>query len=225
MDNQPSRPASVTALSTLPPTYAKSSALHGQVALAPWTPSEDGGLTVRGGADGWPWPYEVTQRVTIHDVCVRIDLALTNLADGPMPAGVGIHPWFRRPLEVRLAGSRVVPSNFDPAAEVEVVAGPLDLRRLRPVPEGLDGTWTDLGEPVVELLWPESGLRAEISLRSDAGRCVALASPGDIEAVAIEPQTHLPQGLRRLLSGVPGGLHVLAPGATLRLTTEWRFSR
>jgi aldose 1-epimerase len=167
----------------------------------------------------------VAQRLTIRDACLGIDLSLTNLADGPMPAGLGIHPWFRRPLAVRLAGSRVVPSNLDPAAGLEPVAGDLDLRRLGPVPEGLDGTWTDLDEPALELHWPELGLSAEISLRADAGRCVALARLPGVDAIAIEPQTHLPQGLRRLLEGQAGGLQVLAPGATLRLTTEWRFRR
>jgi aldose 1-epimerase len=209
----------------LPASFADGSALHGQVAAIPWTLADDESLVVRGGGDGWPWPYEVTQRLTIRDACLRIDLSLTNLADGPMPAGLGIHPWFRRPLAVRLAGSRVVPSNLDPAAGLEPVAGDLDLRRLRSVPDGLDGTWTDLDEPALEVRWPELGLTAEISLLADAGRCVALATLPGIDAVAIEPQTHLPQGLRRLLEGDPGGLHFLAPGATLQLTTEWRFSR
>lgn len=209
----------------LPASHVDGSALHGQLASIAWTVADDGSLSVRGGGDGWPWRYEVVERVTILGTAVRIELALTNLDDGPMPAGLGIHPWFVRPLDVRLAGAQVVPSNKDPAAGLVDVAGDLDLRRLGPVPDGLDGTWTDLDDPAVELRWPGLGLAAEIRLHADAGRCVALASPEDIDAVAIEPETHLPQGLRRLLAGEPGGLHLLAPGATLRLTTEWRFSR
>jgi len=209
----------------LPASFGDPWALHGQVITTPWTRDDGGRLVVRAGGDGWPWPYEVSQQLSIEGANLRIELALTNTSGGPMPAGLGIHPWFRRPLEVRLAASRVVPSNLDPEAVPEAVSGDLDLRRLGAVPAGLDGTWTDVDDPAVELRWPDTGLRAEISLASDAEKSVALASPSDIEAVAIEPQTHLPQGLRRLLAGEPGGLQPLAPGATLRLVTEWRFSR
>ncbi|MEW5990992.1 MAG: hypothetical protein AB1736_06555 [Chloroflexota bacterium] len=209
----------------VPESFGDGWALHGQVVDVPWDRATDGSLVVQGGGGGWPWFYRVAQRITIHDASLHIALSLTNLADEPMPGGLGIHPWFRRPLEVRLAGRRVVPSNRDPRAVLQPVTGDLDLRRLRPVPDGLDAAWTDLDDPIAELHWPKLGLRAEISLRSEAGRCVALASPTNLEAVAIEPQTHLPQGLGRLLGGEPGGLHLLGPGATLRLTTEWRFSR
>jgi len=209
----------------LPATFPDGTAIHGQVATVPWTVRDDGSFSVRGGGGAWPWAYEVEQRVAVADARVRIDLALTNLADGPMPAGLGLHPWFRRPLEVRLAGSRVVRSNTDPAATLEGVSGDLDLRQLRPVPDDLDATWTDLEEPALELRWPELGLTAEVRIHADAGPCVALASPADLDAVAIEPQTHLPDGLGRHVRGEPGGLRLLAPGATLRLTTEWLFRR
>ena len=98
-----------------------------------------------------------------------------------MPAGLGLHPWFRGPIEVQLAGSQVVPS--------------------------------DLDDPAVVLRWPDLGLSAQLSVRSGTGRCVALASPASLPAVAIEPQTHLPDGLGRFLRGEPGGLTPLAPGA------------
>jgi len=210
----------------LPATFADGTAIHGQVATVPWTVRDDGSLSVHGGGDGWPWPYEVEERVSILGARLLIELALTNLSDGPMPAGLGFHPWFRGPLEVRLAGSRVVPSNVDPAAALQPVAGDLDLRRLRPVATGLDATWTDLDDPAIELRWPELGLTSEVQFRSDAaGPCVGLASPAEFDAVAIEPQTHLPDGLGRHLRGDPGGLSALAPGATLRLEIGLTFRR
>jgi len=209
----------------LPATFADGTAIHGQVATVPWTVRGDGGLHVRGGEDGWPWGYEVTERVTVAHARLRIELALTNLADAPMPAGLGLHPWFRRPLDGRLAAARVVPSNVDLTAALEPVTGDFDLRRLRPVPVGLDATWTDLGDPALELRWPDLGLAADVTVRLDATPCIALASPAEVDAVAIEPQTHLPDGLARHLRGEPGGLRHLAPGATLRLVIDLAFSR
>jgi galactose mutarotase-like enzyme len=60
-------------------------------------------------------------------------------------------------------------------------------------------------------------------VRSGAGVCIVVASPTTLDAVAIEPQTHAPHGLRRFMSGEPGGLHPIQPGATMRLTTELTF--
>jgi galactose mutarotase-like enzyme len=61
--------------------------------------------------------------------------------------------------------------------------------------------------------------------RSDAGVWIVAASPRAVDAVAIEPQTHAPQGLRRYLNGKPDGLIALAPQATMRLTTQLAFAR
>ncbi len=209
----------------LPATYADGTAIHGQVSTAAWSVEPDGRLAVRGGGDGWPWPYEVVERVTVTESGARIELQLRNLGDDPMLGGVGLHPWFRRPLELRVAGSNVVPSNTDPASELEAVSGELDLRRLGAVPGGLDGTWTDLAEPAVELRWPGLGLAAVMSVRSEAGPCVAVASPAGVDAVAVEPETHLPGGLARFLRGSRGGLVAIEPGAALRLTIDLEFEQ
>ena len=52
---------------------------------------------------------------------------------------------------------------------------------------------------------------------------VAGASPSAMDAVAVEPQTHAPQGLRRLLAGEPGGLTMLAPRKRLSLIVRLAF--
>jgi aldose 1-epimerase len=205
--------------------FPDGSALHGQVYAAPWSVEPDGSLSIAAGGDGWPWPYACSIRVTVDAATVIIHQSLTNLAKEPMPAGLGIHPWFLRPLCIRVAASRVVPSNVDPDSALEPVAGDLDLRRLRPVPDDLDATWLTMADPAVELEWPDLGIGAVMRIRSEAGRCVAVASPASLDAVAVEPQTHAPQGLRRLLAGEPGGLRPLEPGASLWLTTELAFRR
>jgi galactose mutarotase-like enzyme len=53
---------------------------------------------------------------------------------------------------------------------------------------------------------------------------VAARLPG-IGAIAVEPETHAPEGIRRLLRGEPGGMSLLAPGETLELTMELAFER
>lgn len=207
------------------PGFPDGTAIHGQVATVPWARRGDGALVVRGGGDGWPWPYEVVERVSVAGASVGIALAITNLADDPMPAGIGLHPWFVGPPEMAIASSRVVPSNVDPVAVAELVAGRFDLRRIRPLSAGLDATWLDVADPAVELRWPSFGLEATMRLASDAGVAVAVASPAGVGAVAIEPQTHAPWGLRRFLDGAPHSLRLLPPGASLTLTIEIEVRR
>ena len=224
---------------SLPSNFPDGTAIHGQVYARPWQlaaggagrggasrdGADDGGsasFEVVAGGDAWPWPYLVEQTISAHGATLAIDLAVTNRADDPMPAGVGIHPWFLRPLRVSVDASGVFASNTEPSADPVVVAGRFDLRELRDVPDDLDGCWTGIGPDQVVLEWPSLGLRTR--MRAEAPSLhVALASPSTLDAVAIEPQTHVPAGLRRVINGEPGALTMLDPGATLRLSVEIAF--
>jgi galactose mutarotase-like enzyme len=92
------------------------------------------------------------------------------------------------------------------------------------MPDGLDATWTDLGVPPVELAWPGLGVSATMRVAADTVFIVA-ASPPSLDAIAVEPQTHAPQGVRRLLNHEPGALAVLDPRDSLRLSVDLEFRR
>jgi aldose 1-epimerase len=198
------------------------SAIHGQVYMRPWEVTGDAQLQVRAGGDGWPWPYEVSLRLGISGHTMVIDQRLTNLADDPMPAGIGLHPWFVRPIRVAIRADLVYPTNTNSPARPSPVDGPLDLRRPTEVAAGLDATWTELDDLPVELRWPTLGVHATIRAITPTLHITA-ANPTDIDALAIEPQTHAPQGVRRLINGEPGALTWLAPGAELRQTISMSF--
>ena len=55
-----------------------------------------------------------------------------------------------------------------------------------------------------------------------AGSSSRPACPGS-DAVAVEPQTHAPDGIRRLLRGEPGGLALIPPGESLELVVAARL--
>jgi len=209
---------------SVPSNFPDGTAIHGQVYDAPWAVESDQSLSVTGGGEGWPWPYQCSLRISVKDAVLTVDQSLTNLADAPMPGGLGLHPWFRRPIGLRINADAVLASNLDPDGSVETATGPMDLRAMRSVPDDLDATWLAPGDPAVELAWPEVGVTALMRVTSTAGRCIVVASPSSLDAVAIEPQTHAPQGLRRFLRGEPGGLHAIEPGGVLRLTTELTFN-
>jgi aldose 1-epimerase len=207
---------------SVPSNFPDGTAIHGQVFARPWEADGDGSFVISGGGGGWPWTYNVRQQLVLNAGAISLDHALTNRSDEPMPAGLGIHPWFRRPLEVAIHAERVHPANVAPEPWPVPVSGPFDLRELRNMPPELDATWTDLAEPPVELSWPVAGIRATMHVDAPS-RYIVAASPGDVDAVAVEPQTHAPQGLHRLLNGEPGGLVMLSPGESLGLTVTLAF--
>lgn len=205
--------------------FPDGTAIHGLVSAAPWTPDGDGSLHVQAGGDGWPWPHEVALTPSVGGRGLQFDFRLTNLAREPMPAGIGLHPWFRTPVEVSLPADAVYQANSGSAAVSQPVAGAFDLRRLGPPSTGLDGTWTRLRERRVELRWPDLGVRARLEMESDtASACVAVARPPSTDAVAIEPQTHGPDPLRRLANGEPDAPILLGPGGALRFVVRLTVS-
>jgi aldose 1-epimerase len=208
----------------LPATFADGSAIHGQVSRRAWEVVGDGLFRIAAGGDGWPWPYEVEQRIQISGQSLQLDLRLTNRSDDPMPGGLGFHPWFRRPIRVAIAAAAVHPSNLATEARPVPASGVFDRRRLEIMPDGLDATWTDLADPPVVLFWPDAGVQATMSVVAPTRFIVAATLPGT-DAVAVEPQTHAPDGLRRLARGEPGALALLAPGATLELSVGLMFTR
>lgn len=204
--------------------FRDGSAIHGQVYLRPWEQRGDGTFAVRGGDDGWPWAYETSLRIVVERGSVRLEQRLVNRSADPMPAGLGLHPWFLRPVEVAIRADAVFRDNMATTPLPEPVAGPFDLREVGVMADDLDAAWADVGEPAVELRWPDLGIRATMRIAAPTVYVVA-ASPSDVDAIAVEPETHAPQALRRLRNGEPGGLTMLEPDEALELTTDLTFER
>lgn len=221
------RPTTVAGATVdIPTNFRDGSAIHGQVYARPWNvvDGEAAAFSVSGGGDGWPWRYRVSMRMTVVASTVTVAQGVVNLADTPMPAGIGLHPWFRRPLEIAIRADLVFPENINSPPSPQPVESPFDLRTLAAMPLGLDATWTRLAVPQVDLYWPEIGVKASVEIRSRT-TFVTAASPDDLDAIAVEPQTHAPQGIRRLINGEPGALALLDPGGELTLTTQFSFQQ
>jgi aldose 1-epimerase len=212
----------------LAPNFADGSAIHGLVSAERWEAEPDGILGIRGGGAGgpWPWPFEVRLVPTIDGSALTLDYHLTNRSDGRMPAGIGLHPWFRRPLELLLPFGQVYATNLDSPTLPEPAAGRFDLSALASPVDDLDATWTGLAAPRIVLNWPGAGVSATMDVATSAPAVlVAVASPVGTEAVAIEPQTHGPDPLRRLEQDEPDAPLLLDPGDTLRLTLTLTVAR
>lgn len=213
------RPVALTA------NFPDGSAIHGLVAAEPWDQRDGGSFAIawREGAGGWPWAFALTLVCEVRGPTLRMEYRLANRSDTPMPAGIGLHPWFIRPVELRLPADAVYAANAGSAAKPTPVIAELDLRRSSAPAAGLDGTWTALAEPAVELAWPTLGVRARMTVASSTRTLVAVANPSAIPAVAVEPQTHGPDPFRRLARSEPDAPVMLPPDGEIRLDLRLRF--
>jgi aldose 1-epimerase len=209
----------------LAPNFSDGTAIHGLVVDRPWERTGEGTFRIRPASDRWPWPHEVTAAIELSGPRLRLTYRLTNLADGPMPGGLGLHPWFRRPVEIALSAATVHPDNAASDAAHVPPEGRFALDGGPPT-EGLDASWLDVEPPRVELRWPELGLSARMTMGAGDGPVhVAVASPPDPGAVAIEPVTHRPWALRRMANGDADAMRLLAPGEAMELELMMDFLR
>ena len=205
----------------LAPNFDDGSAIHGLVHDQPWERTGESTFAIRRSADGgWPWPYGVEAGVEVDGTTVRLRYRLRNDADSPMPAGIGLHPWFRRELRVGLAAACVIARNDDRAADPAPVREDRALTVDRSLPSDLDATWLALDPPAVELAWPDCGLAGMMRVRTAGRAHVAVASPAALDAVAVEPVTNVAWALDRRAEGRPEAIELLQPGAELSLDVE-----
>jgi aldose 1-epimerase len=210
-------------------------AIHGRAMKAPWTMVSDNRIEFsEDGRGNYPWPYAAWQEFGVTADSAWMKLGVENTGTEHMPAGLGIHPWWvgdDAPLEVRLPADLTYPSEdrYPVPGEPVPVRGHLDLRKLG-VPEwNIDEIWTGLTENRIELHWPTKGIRAWYEFTPNCDH-VVLATIKDIEnvdvnAYAIEPQTHASDGHRRREAGERGGIDILEAGEKLEVTYTFRVER
>jgi aldose 1-epimerase len=205
----------------LQPNFEDGTAIHGQVHAAPWERIGDASFAIERAGNGWPWRYRVEIGYAISGRRLAITQRLRNLDDAPMPGGIGWHPWFPTPVELRVNSAMTFGNATALSVDPEPVAGDLDLRQRTPMAVGVDATWAQPEDPAFELWWPD-GLHAGVRAPFPTLHVVGAFAP-QRAAIAVEPQTNAPQGLQRLLDGQPGALAMIEPGAEMVLPIEMAF--
>ncbi len=196
-------------------------AIHGVGWQRPWHVAHADGASARLVLDcpagDWPWAFTAMQDFTLAPDGFDYALSVTNRDGTPMPAGLGIHPYFPNPPETTLG------AGLDGWWRTDAFVMPLGA-----VAEARDdwthrlhaGTTTDhvfsgLAGPVT-LGWP--GHRLTMRATPNARWLVVYAPAGDT-ITAVEPVTHPTDALN-----TPGhpGLVALAPGQTMTLGASFR---
>ena len=187
-------------------------AIHGTVFDRPWHVTTAGvdhaALEVDLGP-GWPFSGRVRTSVALAPTSLTARLEL--VADEPMPAWLGWHPWFRRqlasggPVELDFSAARMYRRGDDGLPTGELVD---------PTPGPWDDAFTDLRRPP-RLTWPEA-----LALEIDSTASIWVVYDERPRAVCVEPQTAPPDAVN--LPGVP--LPIAAPGRPVSVSMDWRWT-
>jgi aldose 1-epimerase len=197
------------------------SPLHGQGWLSPWevvaSDVAEAELRFRHEPGEWPWEYEARQSFSLGATGLRIRLSCRNLADGPMPCGLGQHPYFpcgpdtlldTAVEEVWTVDEEVLPTGREPAR------GRYDLRQRSACGQSLDngfGGWNG------RLRMDTPGIPFATALVSDVSY-FQLYSPKAGGFLVAEPVTHANAALNEPEEAWQAlGIRILEPGETMTL--------
>lgn len=175
-------------------------------------------LTYRHRADAWPFDYEARQSIEVSAQGLALTLALTNLAERPMPAGLGFHPYFSGARSARLTarvdGVWLTDREVMPT-EWTVLPARWSLPKGVAVADlGADNLFTNWrGAALIDR--PDLGLRLRLTAAAPLRHLVVYTPPGE-DFFCVEPVSHINDALNAAAAErAASGLMVLAPGESL----------
>ena len=198
------------------------SVLHGQGWLGPWSVVGSGDaeaeLLFEHAVGEWPWSYEARQHFMLGEGGLAVRLSCLNTSAGPMPCGLGQHPYFHCGPDTRLdtavthaweIDEQVLPVGTVPAE------GRFDLRGRAVCGQDLDhgfGGWGGKAR-ISDPDWP-----VELILSSPDAHFFQLYSPVEGGLFVAEPVSHANAALNEPEEDWPElGLRVLEPGEEMHL--------
>ena len=196
--------------------------LHGNAHALPWTVLAQSAnhvvMVVEAAASAaWPWRYTGRMGLHLSPSALSVSVSVCNGDDRRMPAGLGLHPYFRHGPEARVGyrARSIWPPTSDFLATQARAPTPdenhLPARAMRA--GGLTdyvGAWDGLAS--VEL--PE-GDWLEIHADAVFGHLV-VHRPDSLAYLCLEPVSHVADGFNLAARGVPDtGTRWLAPGESL----------
>lgn len=221
--------------------FPDGTAIHGDVRERPWRITDRTPVSARLAFDSrehegvnFPWAFGCVARYELAPSRLDVALSVTNLGDAPMPAGVGLHPYFPRRLwsDADEVSVRAGVSGRYPADGCIPTGDAVDDGACRRLREGgplgdpdLDDVFAGFGgEAVID--WASSGVRLTLRCSESLGHLVVFtprARGGPMSWFCVEPVSMVTDGFNRLEGGDEStGVRVLEPGRTLgsRVTFE-----
>jgi aldose 1-epimerase len=190
----------------------------------------------------WPADFNlnVTYRLFRDRLCVNT--TVENLGPGPLPFGLGYHPYFRLPgVHEETVDGLVLQANVNQLWEAEDnlptgwrkdILGDIDFRYPTPIGStaldnvftGVQGSTTRLGEltELASLSHPQAMGRLRL-LADSSFRELVLFTPQHRHAVAIEPYTCSADAANLAERGIDSGWKVIPPNTEWEGTVEYHW--
>jgi aldose 1-epimerase len=204
--------------------------LHGQGWRNPWAvgaaSDREAELIYRHVHGEWPWPYEARQRFELDADGLTLRISARNLAQSPMPCGLGLHPYFpcdsKTVLDTKVELVWTIDDEVMPVAAAPAV-GRYELKDRRICGQDLDNGYEGWsGEATIR--WPDADLA--LAIRSADASRFQVYSPSEGGLFVAEPVTHSNAALNLPDSHwAAAGLRVLEPGAEFAMAARFEVSR
>lgn len=190
----------------------------------------------------WPADFELTVTYRISGCCLRVEAVVENLGPGPLPFGLGYHPYFHLhdTHEGDISG-HILRANVNevwqteqnlPTGVRQEVEGEIDFRVPKPLDAiALDHVFTAMravptrADGMVELATlshPNAGGRL-LLLADPAFQDLVLFIPPHRQAIAIEPYTCSADAANLSARGIDSGWRALAPSSRWDAAVEYRW--
>lgn len=163
----------------------------------------------------WPFRFQACQTFTLDEERLTVELSVQNTDDQPMPAGLGLHPYFPKTHSTRLRfGARQLWRNEDGLPQdLETVSSRHDhtlasdpsRTALDTMFEGWDGT--------ADIIDRASGLTLHLRADGALDRLIVFTPPGK-DWFALEPVSHVTDAFNRP-DMEDSGTRVLEPRASI----------
>jgi aldose 1-epimerase len=192
-------------------------AIHGHGWQMPWqvVDQSEGSLHLRyeHSADSWPWPYRSEQIFTVTPSGYIHELSVQNLGSTPMPAGLGLHPYFPRQgasIETKFSGKWHVGPDQIPD-RLETISGDVDWFGGPLIDHGFE---RDDNGPIL-LRWPTHLLT--ITPQDDLPHTVIYVPSGE-DYFCVEPVSHVANAINT------GGMRWLSPSEAWTTSADFSVS-
>jgi aldose 1-epimerase len=161
-----------------------------------------------GDNGGWPFRYRARQRYRLDADRLTVTLAIDNLEDRPVPAGIGLHPYFvREPdSELQCHTTHVWRTDAEVLPTERVAVPPdWDFGRTRNVNQVILDNCFDGWDSKATIFWPSRKLRLDLKASETLGHHAVIYVPPNRPYFCVEPVSHANGQVGRL---------PLGPGAT-----------